>query len=717
MSEVVAGTTTPSIGLKTWQQLAQRTDLMFAFGLVMVMSILIMPMPKVLMDMCLTISLAFSVVILMTSLFIEKPIEFSSFPTILLVSTMIRLSLNVASTRLILTHGHEGAQAAGHVIEAFGQFVMGGNFVIGIIVFAILVIVNFVVITKGSGRIAEVSARFSLDAMPGKQMAIDADLSSGLIDEEGAKKRRREIEAESNFYGAMDGAAKFVRGDAIAGLLITFINVIGGVIIGIVQQGLSFQDATTAYTLLTVGDGLVTQIPALIVSTAAGLLVSKSGTDGITTDKALFGQLSAYPQALGMCSFLMGCMGILPGLPLLPFFIMSSITGFAAWFLNKKQNSIKEAQQKSSELSELKAGGAMPMGGGGPAAGGDSNQDIFATAQQIDMIRLELGYGLLPLVSQSHVIKLPEQIRTLRQRFAQDFGVIMPTIRLQDNASLQHEEYAIYIKETEAGRGFIRLNHFLVMDPEAKPIELPGEATTEPSFGLAAKWIEERFRAEAEVRGYTVVDAGTVLTTYLSELVKDNITDLFTFGDVQRMLDQLSDAYKKLLNDIVPGQITVGGIQRVLQNLIGERVSIRDLSTILEGIAEGCSFTRNTSQITEHVRSRLMRQITFSNIDEHGTLPVVTLSPEWEEIFITSLFGEGDVKQLSMPPSDMQNFINKVRYTYDQLSMRGESPVLVTSALVRPYVRSILERARPSTIIMSQVEVHPKTQIRSLGRI
>lgn len=687
----------------------KRTDIAFALGMIIIMVILIMPMPGILMDLCLAISITFSVMILMTSLFIEKPLQFSSFPTILLVSTMIRLSLNVASTRLILSHGHEGAHAAGKVIQAFGEFVMGGNFVIGLIVFAILIIVNFVVITKGSGRIAEVSARFSLDAMPGKQMAIDADLSAGLINETDAKKRRKELESESNFYGAMDGAAKFVRGDAVAGLLITFINIIGGVIIGVAQNDMNFVDASRTYTMLTVGDGLVSQVPALVVSTAAGLLVSKAGIEG-STDRALFGQLSAYPTALGMSSFLMIAMGLLPGIPLFPFLLLSGITGGSSWFLSQKQKRLLQEEAIAVEQPKDAAEEAL--------APQKHAADIMTSAPQIDAIRIEMGYGLLALLNQEKGHRITDQIRNLRQQMATDLGVIIPSIRLQDNLQLEANDYIIRIKELESGRGTLRPNHFLVMDPDGKQINLNGEETREPSFGLPAMWISELQKSQAQALGYTIVEAPTVLTTHLSEVIKDNMWDLLTYGDVQKLLDNCSEAYKKLLNDIVPGQITVGGIQRILQNLVSERVSIRDLPTILEGIAEASAFSRNLSVITEHVRLRLNRQITMSHVDSDDTLNIITLPGEWEQNFADSIVGsDADSRQLAMAPSLIQDFINCVRQTYDNMSLKGENPILVCTALVRPFIRSILERVRPGTILMSQNEVYAKVKIKNLGAL
>jgi len=689
----------------SFADLIRRTDISFAVGVLIIMVVLIMPMPRPLMDFALALSITFSVMILMTSLFIMKPNEFSSFPTVLLIATMIRLSLNVASTRLILSHGHEGTSAAGKVIEAFGQFVIGGNFVIGIVVFTILIIVNFVVITKGSGRIAEVAARFSLDGMPGKQMAIDADLAAGMIDESEARRRRKEIESESNFYGAMDGAAKFVRGDAIAGLLITFINIIGGIIIGVAQNNMSFGDAFHTYTLLTVGDGLVTQIPALIVSMASGLLVSKAGIEG-ATDKALYRQLSAYPTALGMASFVMAAMGLLPGIPITPFIILASLAGYASWNSYQEQLNVENKKNLDQHVK-------------------DTDEDKKASQQAttpvitlpLDMIRLELGYGLLTLLNGEKNRQLGEQIKNLRTQLQQEMGIYLPQVRIQDNMQLGNNEYVIRIKELDAGKGYLKPGELMIMDPRAEPITLRGEHTREPSFGLPAMWISGSAKADAENLGYTIVEPSVVLTTHLTEVIKDNIGELVTFADVQKLLDDMSETYKKLLNDVVPGQITVGGIQRVLQNLVGERVSIRDLPTILEGIAEACNFSRNIVTITEHVRLRLSRQITFSNADNEGVLNIVTLSPQWEQIISDSVVGDGDARQLALPPSQMQEFIFRCNETYDRLAMMGEMPVLVTTAYIRSFIRSILERVRPSVVIMSQNEVHPKVKIRSLGQL
>ena len=678
----------------------KRGDIALALGVIAILVVLLLPMPTWLLDFSLAISITFSVVILMTVLFIKNPLELNTFPTILLIATMLRLALNLASTRLILADGHTGTASAGRVIEAFGNFVVGGNYVIGIIVFGILVIVNFVVITKGAGRIAEVAARFSLDAMPGKQMAIDADLSSGLIGEDEARKRRSLLEEENSFFGAMDGASKFVRGDAIAGLLITFINIIGGIIIGTAQQNMSLGNAAETYTLLTIGDGLVTQIPALIVSTAAGMLVTRSGVQG-AADEAVLGQLTNYPVALTLATGLLLTIAVLPGIPALPFLILAGVTGGIAFALNKRR---QEEEDEEARIEEEKQS-APPL------------EEPIGAALQIDNIRLELGYGLLSLINNPSERRLTEQIKALRRQLASEMGFIMPAVRIQDNLQLPPNNYILRVKEIEAGNGELRPNMLLVMDPRGEQIALPGEATVEPTFGLPAMWVGEQHREEAMFQGFTVVDAPTVITTHLTEIIRDNMSELLSYSETQKLLDELDGGHQKLIADLVPNQINIGGIQRVLQNLLGERVSIRDLATILEGVSEACGYTRNIGQITEHVRARLARQLSDDVVNEKGFIPLVTLSPEWEQSFAESIVGQGDDRQLSMAPSKLQQFITAVRTVFERHAMQGETPVLLVSPGIRPFVRSVIERFRPVTIVMSQNEVHPKAKIKTLGQV
>ena len=692
------------VNVSTWiSKNLLRGDILLALSVITLLVVLVLPMPTWALDAALAISITFSVLILITALFIQKPLDFNTFPTVLLLATMLRLALNMASTRLILSDGHQGPSAAGQVIEAFGNFVMGGNFVIGIIVFTILVIVNFIVITKGSGRIAEVTARFSLDAMPGKQMAIDADLSTGLIDEDEARTRRKELEEESTFFGAMDGASKFVRGDAIAGILITFINIVAGMIIGVAQNDLSFAEAAESYTRLTVGDGLVSQIPALIVSTSAGLMVTKAGVTG-ATEAALGRQLAGQPKVLGLVSFLMFSMSILPGMPMLPFVILSAITGFGAYYVHNKNNVGLEQELVEAENTTVDPTAAA--------------EEPISTALKIDFLRLELGYGLLSLISApKDGQRLTDQIKALRRQMAIEVGFVMPSVRIQDNMQLPANTYVLRVKEIESARGELRPTMLLVMDPRGEEISLPGEKTTEPTFGLPAMWIEEANREEALFRGYTVVDPATVVTTHLTEVIKDNMSDLLSYAETQKLLDELDKEHQKLVAEMIPTQISMGGVQRVLQNLLTERVSVRDLPTVLEGISEACGLTRNVMMITEHVRSRLARQLSDQNINDQGFIPLVTLSPQWEQTFAESLVGQGDDKQLSMPPTRLQEFIAALRTTFERHAMMGEAPVLLTSPGSRPFVRSIVERFRPMTVVMSQNEIHPKAQIKTVGQV
>lgn len=678
-------------------------ELFLPIGIMAILVLLLIPLPTWLLDLSLTISITLAVVILMTVVFIQSPLELTSFPTILLISTMLRLGLNVASTRLILSEGHTGTNAAGQVIEAFGGFVAGGNYVIGVIVFSILVLINFIVITKGAGRIAEVAARFTLDAMPGKQMAIDADLSAGLVNEDQARKRRKDLESESSFFGAMDGASKFVRGDAIAGILITFINIVGGIIIGVVQRDMSLADAAENYTLLTIGDGLVSQIPALIVSVAAGMLVTKAGVTG-ATDKALFGQLSGYPSALGIASALLTLMAMIPGIPAWPFLTMAALAGTAA-FLVSQANAKKKLDEESRILDEEAASEAVPK------------DEPISSALQIDLIRLELGYGLLPLINASQEHKLTDQIKALRRQLASDLGFVMPAVRIQDNLQLPANNYIIRVKEIEAGRGDLRPAMQLCMDPRGEKISLPGEATVEPTFGLPAVWIQDNQREEAMFRGYTVVDSATVITTHLTEIIKDHMSELLSYAETQKLLDELPQGQQKLVSDLIPSAISMGAVQRVLQNLLTERVSIRDLPTILEGVAEAVGYTRNLTQITEHVRSRLARQISDNNTNSSGFVALVTLSPAWEQSFQESIVGQGEERQLAMAPSKLQDFINQVRTVFERQAMQGETPALLVSPPIRPFVRSVIERFRPVTVVISQNEIHPKAKIKTVDQI
>ena len=677
-----------------------RGEVLMAVGVIGVIMLLILPVPKMLLDLLLAISLVSSVLILMTAVMMKKPLDFAIFPTVLLVSTLFRLGLNLASTRLILTKGQEGHDSAGQVINAFGELMMGGNFIIGVIIFAIILVVNFVVITKGSTRIAEVSARFTLDSMPGKQMAIDADLSSGLITEDQAKLRRKELEQESTFFGAMDGASKFVRGDAVAGLIITFINAIGGILIGTLQHGMPAMDAANTYVQLTIGDGLVTQVPAIIISIAAGFLVSKAGVEG-TADKALVTQLATNPVSLGVVSGAAGLIGLIPGMPLIPFAALAIGSGFMAWRLGRQR---LKPQPTEAEV----AAAAAPK---------EEVEEPISHVLTIDEVKIELGYSLLSLINDLEGRRLTDQIKALRRSLAQEYGFVMPQVRILDNMRLPTQGYAIRIKEMEAGAGEVRLGHLMAMDPAGGQVELPGEHMREPAFGLPATWISEILREEATFHGYTLVDPSTVLTTHLTEILKENMADLLSYGEVQKLLKELGTEEKKLVEELIPSVVSVTTLQRVLQALLREKVSIRDLPAILEGLAEAAPHSTSVTTLVEHVRARLARQLCWQHQGGDGALPIVTLSPEWENAFAESLIGGGEDKQLAMAPSRLQDFIRAVRDTFERIAMSGENPVLLTGPQTRPYVRSIIERFRGQTVVMSQNEIHPRAKLRTLGQV
>jgi flagellar biosynthesis protein FlhA len=682
---------------EAWSWIA-RGEIGLALGVVGIIVLLIIPIPSFMLDLLLSLSITSAVLVLMTALMIKKPLEFTAFPTVLLVTTLFRLGLNLASTRLILGHGQEGTDGAGKIIEAFGHLMMQGNFIIGVIVFAILVLVNFTVITKGSGRIAEVSARFTLDSMPGKQMAIDADLSSGLIDQDEAKRRRKELETESTFFGAMDGASKFVRGDAVAGLTIVFINVIGGILIGIFQHKMPIGQAASTYTILTIGDGLVSQIPALVISIAAGLLVSKAGVEG-AADKALVTQLAMNPLSMGMVSASAGVIALIPGMPIIPFVAVAIGAGFIAW--------------RASQAPPV----VVPTSAPADAGPREDVEEPISASLAIDEVKIELGYGLLTLINDLDGRRLTDQIRALRKTLASEYGFVMPPVRILDNMRLSNQGYAIRIKEMEAGAGEVQLGSLMAMDPRGGQVELPGEHVREPAFGLPATWIDEGLREEATFRGYTIVDPATVLTTHLTEILKENMADLLSYSEVQKLLRDLPEGQKKLVEDLIPNVASATTVQRVLQALLRERVSIRDLPAILEGIAEAAPSTGSITNLVEQVRIKLARQLCFANQGDDGALPIISLSPDWEGAFSESLIGAGEDKQLAMAPSRLQEFIMGVRDSFERAALNGDAAVLLTGPQIRPYVRSIIERFRGQTVVMSQNEVHPRARIKTVGTI
>ena len=671
------------------------SDVALALGVMALLAILVLPLPPFLLDTGLALSITASVLILMVGLFIARPLDFTSFPTLLLISTLLRLSLNVATTRLVLSHGNEGPTAAGHVVAAFGGFLMGGDVLIGLIVFSILLVVNFMVITKGSGRIAEVAARFSLDAMPGKQMAIDSDMSAGLINEAESKRRRRELEEESAFFGAMDGAAKFVRGDAIAGLIITVINIVGGLTIGVFRHGMAIGDAFTTFTTLTAGDGLVSQLPALLVSTAAGIVVTKGGIEG-TADKAIVRQLGASPKALAIAGGAAFLLSLLPGLPMLPFLLLAGLAGGGAWMrMNVQSRAAGEVAQgiKAAEIAE----------------------PPITQSLHIDTLRLELGYALLGLAS-GDTARLTEQIKVLRKTFATEMGFILPPVRVQDNMELGANAYCFRIKEIPAGNGELRPGMVLAMNPAGGFPDMEGERTKEPAFGLPAVWVTEMKRQDATLRGYTVVDLPSVLITHLTELVREHLPELLSYSETQKLLEGLPKEHQRLVADLVPSQITTGGVQRVLQSLLAERVSIRDLPTILEGIQEACGGgARAIPAIVSHVRIRLARQISLANTGPGGYIAVIPLSAAWETALADAIVMQGDERQLAIAPSRLQEFMQKMKSAIE--AVPTENPAIVCTALIRPHVRMLVERSQPSTPVLAQQEIYSKARVRSVGTI
>ncbi len=674
-------------------------DIGFAAGVTLVLAVLFVPLPPVILDFGLAISLSISALILMVALWIPRPLEFNSFPTLLLVVTMLRLSLNVASTRLILSEGHTGPGAAGGVIEGFSRFIVSGNFVIGVVIFAILVVINFVVISKGSTRIAEVSARFSLDAMPGKQMAIDADLGAGLIDEEEARTRRKLLEDESSFYGAMDGASKFVRGDAVAGIIITLINIIGGILIGVVQYGLPIGEAANAYTILTIGDGLVTQIPALIVSLAAGIIVTKGGTEG-AANEAVLGQLSGYPKALYMAAALLFGIGLLPGFPMVIFaFLAIQLAGLGyATQTAAVASATAEAEAPASEEDAAEAEGRS-----------------VEEALKLDEIRLEVGSALVPLIRQAGAA-MPGKIKSLRTLFARDFGFVLPSVRIKDEPMLGPNEYAILVHGVEAARGQIRPNGMLVIAPPDVPIRIQGEKTKDPTFGLDALWIDRSEASAAEQEGLTVVDPESVITTHLTEVIKEHMAELLTFGATQSLVESLDREYQKLVADI-PGTTPMILVQQVLQQLLRERVSIRNLPVIIEAIAEITRKKNDLAQVTNHVRERLSNQICRSLADDQGFVSVIALNAEWEKEMAGAVGTSGEETNIVMSPSRMQEFVLQARKQIQEFAQKDEWPAIMVSPEARSFVRSLLERVSPMTQVISHNEVHRKAALKTVGRI
>ena len=678
------------------------TDVAFAFGIVAILVMLVMPVPTFLIDVGLSFSIALSALILMVSLWIQRPLDFSAFPTVLLIATILRLALNVATTRVILSHGGEGEHAAGYVVAGFAKFVMGGDFVIGLIIFAILVTVNFVVITKGATRIAEVGARFTLDAIPGKQMAIDADLAAGLIDDKEAQSRRRELEEESSFFGAMDGASKFVRGDAIAGLIITAINIFGGIIIGVTHHGMPLARAADVFVKLSVGDGLVSQIPALIVSLSAGLLVSKGGTRG-SAEQTVLKQLGSYPRAQSVAALMMFALGLLPGLPFLPFALLGTVMGFMSIVLPRKQAARDKVERTRLAQVQEKA----------QIEAKDSVKELLKTSD----IELCVGSQLAIQMLSSHG-ELAHRVAKVRRRFATQYGFVVPEIKLTDDLSIGPKSYRIKIYGTIVAHHELRIGESMVLfDGDRRP-DVPGDETIEPAFGMKAMWVPQAFVDEIKQDGFKIADGISILLTHLSEVIRNNLAQLLTYKDTRALIDRLDPEYKRLVEDMVPSQISYSGLQAVFKLLLAERVSIRNLHLILEAIAEIAPHVRRSEQIAEHVRMRIAQQI-CGDFADNGVLKVLRLGNRWDLAFHQSLKrdGKGEIVEFDADPRLVEQFADDVSAAIRKAAGNGDTAVLVAPPEARPYVRMITERMFPTLPVLSHVEIARGAEIKSLGAI
>lgn len=676
-------------------------DVLFAIGIMIILMVLFVPLPPAILDFGLAISLALSILVLMVALWIDKPLSFSAFPTILLVVTLLRLALNIASTRLILSEGHTGTAAAGKVIEGFSQFIIRGNFVIGIIVFAILVVINFAVITKGATRIAEVAARFTLDAIPGKQMAIDADLSAGIVTDEQARDRRKELEDESSFFGSMDGASKFVRGDAIAGIIITCINIVGGIIVGMTSHGLSAGEAANYYTTLTVGDGVVSQIPALVVSVGAGILVTKGGNRG-PTNTSVIKQLGGHPKALGVVALLMLAVAILPGFPSATFLFLASVFAVLAWYLSNEKKKDQEQQDRRAAAEANEENTKEP-----------SPEDLL----KMQPLHLKVSSQLVPIIKNKEGSALAEKVKNLRHLFATQYGFLMPPIHINDSSEVDDNQYVLSISGVDAAKASLRPGALLAINPDGERMDIAGERTKEPTFGLPAVWIDPIRSDEAVTKGYTVVDPESVILTHMTEVIKDNLPTLMTYSMTQRLIESLDREYQKLVGDMLPQNSSTVMIQRVLQNLLSEKVSIRNLPLIVESIAEAVGWTRNVTIITEHVRGRLSAQLCQQYSGEDGFLSIIAISPEWDRELMESVVTEGEDRRFTMPPSRVQDFIMAVRKVVQEHANKDEWPVLLVNPDARPYVRAMLERISPNTPVMSHNEVHRKVSLKTVAQV
>lgn len=684
-------------GRNAFLESARSSSAMIAMGVIAILMVMIIPIPTFLLDILLSFSIAISIIILLMSMYVLKPLQFSVFPSVLLMVTLLRLSLNVASTRLVLLHGNEGTSAAGHVIQAFGTFVVGGNYVVGLIVFLVLVLINFVVITKGATRVAEVSARFTLDAMPGKQMSIDADLNAGLISDTDARRRRVEIEQEANFYGAMDGASKFVRGDAVAGILIVLVNIIGGLIIGVLQMGMPVVDAARNYTLLTVGDGLVTQVPALIVSTAAGILVTRTATSTELGDEVK-SQVFTQPRAIATAAMLLFIFALIPGMPKISFIIVAAIIAFVAYRV-VQSIAKKKIQEEAQELEVPQA--AEP-------------EDVIVP---LDAMGLEVGYALIPMVDATQGGELLQRIKALRRQLAAEMGFIMPAIHIRDNLKLKPDEYSVSLKGIEVARGSVMVGHHLVISADERDMKVKGIPTKEPAFGLPAVWVTDRDKDAIMAKGYVVVDPATVVTTHLTELTKTYADELLGRQEVQALVDNLEQIYPRVVKEIVPKVVPVNLLHRVLQRLLRERISIRDLMTIIECIGEYVSITKNADILTGYVRQALGRAITKQYQDREGNITVMIMSPDIEDKINRSISHTEHESFVSPDPNLIKKIVANLQKMISAFAASGLQPIVLCSPNTRIHFRKILEKFYPNLVFLAHNEISREANVKSLGMV
>lgn len=679
-------------------QITRFSDFLILIAVIIILTVLIVPLPPFLLDFFITISFASALLIFFVSIYTQRPLDISTFPTILLTVTLFRLSLSIATTRAILLHGAQSADAAGEFVKTFGYFVVGGSYIVGFIIFIILVIINFVVITKGAGRVAEVAARFTLDAMPGKQMSIDADLNSGIITEVEAKKRRQEIAKEADFYGAMDGASKFVRGDAIAGLLITFINIIGGIIIGVLQHNMSLSEAASRYTVLTIGDGLVVQLPALIVSTAAGIVITKSSSEeSLAPD--LINQLTKQYKALYLAGAILGILALLPGMPHISLIFLALIFTYLAYSISQKK-----IQEKFEEEKIIQEQAKSPV-----------IEENIEEAMKINVLELEIGYGLIRLTEETESGNLLNRIKLMRKQLALDIGVIIPSIRIRDNLTLDKNEYIFLIKGIEVGRYKIEPDKLLAMSP-APLKQIEGISTKEPAFGLQAIWIEKDKKNEAIVAGYTVVDPATVIITHITELIKRNIYDIFTRQDASKLLENLKTDYPKVIEEL--GQyLSLGQVHRILKNLLKEQVPIRDLLTIFETLADWAPHTKDLDLLTEYVRSALAYHITNKYKDENNVLNVILLGSSVEGVLTANIKEENGYSYMNLPPNIGDKIMQSAQNQIAKAAENGIEPIIVTSPRVRRHFKAFLDKFFPRITVLSYSEIANNVEIRTIGTI